>query len=52
MVNFNEMDKSYNVSLQIDLVNTKESVLPVCHKPNHTNNKLLQTCEETGNLRN
>jgi len=35
-----------------DLVNTKESILPVCDKPYHTNNRILQKWEELEKLRN
>jgi len=49
MVNFNPIDKAYIVSWQSDLVNTKESVLPVFHKPYNTNKN---TTEMEGDLRN
>jgi len=35
MVNFNPIYKKYFVRWQSDLVNTIESILPVCHKPYH-----------------
>jgi len=35
-----------------DLVNTKESVLPVCNKPYHTNKRNIQKGEETKDMRN
>jgi len=42
MINFNSMNKGYIVGWQSDLVNTKESVLPVCDKPYQTDNELQQ----------
>jgi len=36
------MNKGYIVGWQSDLVNTKESVLPVCDKPYQTDNELQQ----------
>ena len=41
MVNFIPIDKGYIDRRQSDLVNTKESVLPVCDKPYHTNKGIL-----------
>jgi len=46
------MDKDYIDRWQSDLVYTKESVLPVCDKPYHTNNWILQKGEEIEVLRN
>ena len=40
------------VILSRDLVNTKESVLPVFNKPYHTNKRILQKWEEVENLQN
>jgi len=37
MVNFNPTYKGYIIRWQDDLVNTKESLLPVCDKPYNTN---------------
>ena len=37
---------------QSDLANTKQKVLPVCHKPNHTNKGILQKLEELEKFRN
>jgi len=37
IVNFYPMDKGYFVMWQSDQLNAKESVLPVCDKPYHTN---------------
>jgi len=42
------MDKGYNVRWQPDLVNTKESVLPVCDEPYYTNKGKQQKGEEIG----
>jgi len=42
MFNFNPKDYDYIVRWQSDLVNTKESILPVCDKPNTTNKWILQ----------
>ena len=46
MVNFNSMDQVYIVRRQSDLVNTKEWVPPVCGKPYHMNNRILQKWQE------
>jgi len=48
----NPMEYSYNVRWQSDLVNIKESVLPLCDKHHHTNKGILQKVEEIENLRN
>jgi len=40
------------VRRQSDLVNIKESVLPVCDQPYRTNNGLQQQWEEIKSLRN
>ena len=40
------------VRWHFDLVNTKESVLPVCDKPNHTNERMVQKGEEIEVMRN
>jgi len=40
------MDQDYIVRWQPDLVNTKETILPVCDKPYHKNNRILQMWEE------
>ena len=37
---------------QSDLVHTKESILPVCDKPYHTNKRKLQKREDIEVLRN
>jgi len=37
---------------QYDLVNTKESIFPICDKPYHTNKRILQKGEEFKSLRN
>ena len=37
---------------QFDLVNTKESILPVCDKPDHKNKRKVQKWEEIEVLRN
>jgi len=37
---------------QSDLVYTKESILPVCDKPYHTNKNTAQNDEEIESLRN
>ena len=50
MVNFNKMYYSYIVRWQSDLVNTKESILPVCDKPYHTNKRIVQKGKEIGVL--
>ena len=46
------MDYAYIVRRQSDLVNTKESGLPVCDKPDQTNNGIQQKWEEIKDLRN
>jgi len=38
LFNFIPLDKVYIVKWQSNLVNTKESLLPVCDKPYHKNN--------------
>ena len=38
MAKFNPINNGYIVRWQSDLVNTKESVHPVCDKPYHTKN--------------
>ena len=50
MVNFYPMDTGYIVMWQSDLVNTKESVLPDCDKPYHTDKRILQNGEELENF--
>jgi len=40
------------VRWHFDLVNTKESVLPVCDKPKHTNKRKVQKGEEIEVMRN
>jgi len=50
MVNFNPND--YGNNCQFDLVNTKESVLPVWNKPYHTIKRKAQKGEEIDVLRN
>jgi len=40
------------VRSQSDQVNTKESILPVCDKPYHTNKRKVQKGEEIEVLRN
>jgi len=52
MVNFYSMDCGYIVRWLSDLVNTKESILPVCDKPYYTNNGISHKWEELENLRN
>ena len=54
MVNFNPMDNNRRVMIVrfTDLVNTKESILPVCDNPYHTNKGNVQKGEEIGVLRN
>jgi len=49
---FNPLDKDYIVRSQSDLVYTIESVLPVCDKPYHTNNRFQQMWAEINKLRN
>ena len=44
------MYSGYIVRWQSDLVNTKESELPVFDKPYHTNNGFQQNGEETKNV--
>jgi len=46
MVNFNPVDWGYIVRWQSDLINTIESVLPVCDKPYHMNNGFQQIWAE------
>jgi len=46
MVNFNPMDLGTLSGEKVDIVNTKESVLPVCNKPYHTNTRIVQKGEE------
>jgi len=52
MVIFNTMELGYIVGWQSDLVNTKESIIPVCDKPYHTNKIILQKWEAIEKLRN
>jgi len=52
MVNFNLMDQVMIVGWQSDLVNTKESVLPVCDKPFYMNKRKVQKGDEIEALRN
>jgi len=52
MVNFNSIDKDYIVSLQSDLENTKESILPVCDKPYYKIKENMPFGEEFENLWN
>jgi len=40
------------VRRQSDLINTKESILPICDNPYHTNKGILQKWEQLENLRN
>jgi len=37
---------------KVDIVNTKESVLPVCNTPYHTNTRIVQKGEEIVVVRN
>jgi len=46
MVNCNPTDYGYIVKWQANLVNTKETVLPVCKIPYHTNKRIKHKWEE------
>jgi len=50
MVNYNPIDKDYNVSWQSDLENTQESILPVCDQPYHKINENMTLGEELEHL--
>jgi len=55
MVIFNPIDKDYIVSWQSDLENlehTKESILPVCDKPNHKIKENMPLGEELETMLN
>ena len=51
IVKFNPIEQGY-MYVKTDLVNTKESVLPVCDQPIHTNEINEQKEEEIESLRN
>ena len=50
MVNFNPIDKDYNVSWQSDLENTKESIIPVSDKLYHKIKETMPLGKELENL--